>query len=168
MRRLTAMTYIRLTPNSCRKTAVRPTVKECQNLTHAPQQAMCTGCQFAAVEAAATASRSWAFELQNRSAIEPLSYCANRRKETDGCKACEKWRTALEVAGVVSIDADVNCRTGCGSKRDRSKQVGGTGHCLLGVRAKHSSCFVLRAGRMEARIRGDDDPQVGPSLLCQC
>ena len=58
-----------------------------QNLTHAPRQAMCTGCQFAAVEAAATASRSWAFELQNRSAIEPLSPCANGRKETGGCKA---------------------------------------------------------------------------------
>ena len=50
----------------------------------------------------------------------PLMAAAPRfvdgRKETDGCKACEKWRTALEAAGVVSIDADVNCRTGCGSK----------------------------------------------------
>jgi hypothetical protein len=51
---------------------------------------MCTGCQLAAVEAAATASRSWAFELQNRSAIEPYLLAYNGRKETDGCKACKK------------------------------------------------------------------------------
>lgn len=69
-----------------------------------------------------------AFELQNRSAIErPISFCANGRNEADDCKACNKWRTALEAAGVVSIDADVNCRIGCDCKRDRLEQVGGTG-----------------------------------------
>ena len=31
-------TYIRLTPDSCRKSAVRPTVKECQQETYALQQ----------------------------------------------------------------------------------------------------------------------------------
>src|SRR4029077_20423456 len=46
--------------------------------------------------------------VPNRSAIEFLCHCANGRKETDGCKAGEKWRTALEATSVVSIDADVN------------------------------------------------------------
>jgi hypothetical protein len=32
----------------------------------------------------------------------------------------------LEAAALVFTDTDVNCGTGCGSKRDRSKQVGGT------------------------------------------